>query len=127
MAAGRGEEVGDDGDVEEAVRRGGGGRTARTRSGEAVTDEGEAAASSPIRSGSGEGGGEWGREWGSGLGFAGGVDKGRVGVGRPAGPLPSWAGQLGHSWPSGGASLFFSSVFCFAFLLFISLFCFILF
>ena len=56
-----------------------------------------------------------------------GVDKGRVGVGRPAGPLPSWAGQLGHSWPSGGASLFFSSVFCFAFLLFISLFCFILF
>ena len=115
---GAGRKTGTTGD-EEAVQWGGGASEFMLR---AATDEGEAAASSPIRSGSGEGGGEWGV--GGGLGFGGVGDMGAVGAGLVAwwaeAVRPSWAtAQWGAPFPF--FLLAFFSFYLFSFLFYIIL------
>ena len=63
--------------------------------------------------------GEWGVAVRVSVGWGDKVGAGWVGrLGQSAGPLPSWAGQLGHRWPSGGCLFLFLVRFVFSFYLF---------
>ena len=107
----------DDGDVEEAVRRGGSGDgEVAASAGDTRGAMGSSSSRSRYKRGSG-GSGVWGDgEW---VRVSGGYGIREWGLVRPVGPFGLAGRQLGRSPVGGGLlSLFFSFVFCFIFFIF---------